>query len=124
MTATGTPDPDNRIQISLNESDATTVQAEFFKEEANVLTTINVTTDLLGQGQPLEYIGIQKLGTTYHGWVATANGTWIYMGFTVWGGGTVDRLFFTVTNNDNSNPANKVTGFDFVRVLETGDRLP
>jgi hypothetical protein len=124
MTDTGVPDINNRYVVALNDSDAGTIEASFYKYQGGAFTDIGTLTNAANRAQPIEYIGLQKLGNVYHGWNATANGTWMHMGSNTWGGGTIDRINAQFSNNDNSNPANKVMGVSFIRILETGDRLP
>jgi len=97
--------------------------AKFFRRVGgSVLGTVN-TTQVQTEGQALEYVAIHKLGTTYHGWVGTANGNWIYMGSQSHTGLTVAYAGFQMLNTLTSAPGVSVFGADFIRFLETDNFL-
>lgn len=85
-------------------------------------SAINTTTDVATEGQALEYMAIHKIATTYHGWVGTSGGNWIYMGsFTH--SSTMARIGFTLYNAVSSAPGSSIVGVDFIRFLETSNFL-
>ncbi len=113
------------IDIALNESDANTVQTEFSYNQG-VPTGIGATNNVGGagatQGQASHTVGIQCLSGTYHGWVLSSTGNWIWMGSQVFTGTapTHANLIFTTVGN---TPSNAIGGFDFLR-FKAGRYLP
>jgi hypothetical protein len=116
----------DRVFMNINEQDAGTIQAEFFKAEGGVFTSIGTTEDLYGtaaDAQPIEAIGIQKLGTTYHGWAFTAAGSALWLGSTTWTG-SVASTSIGMLNAAATSPGNMIVGADFVRFVTSSVWLP
>jgi hypothetical protein len=117
-TSGGLWDEANFLAVYVNESDVNTVQGQATKVDATVLTTVGNTTDIDAQGQALEYAAIHKLGSTYHFWVGTAAGNWIYLGNTTISF-TPDRVGIVFSNVSATSPGSMILGCDFIRFVET-----
>jgi hypothetical protein len=116
----------DRVAILLNEQDAGTIQCEFFKVEGGTLTSLGTTADLFGtvtDAQPIEAVGIQKLGTTYHGWAFTGAGSALWMGSTVWTG-SIGTVTIATINAAATSPGNMIVGADFIRFVTSSVWLP
>lgn len=88
----------------------------FISVVAGVSTNLGVVGDFLGESCPIEYMGIQKLTNTYHCWVSTFSGNWIWAGSATFAVG-LDRARLSFANNSNASPGRLISGFDFFRVL-------
>ena len=78
---------------------------------------LTTTTDVDSQGQAIEYLGVHKVGNTYHYWAGTES-NWIYMGsYTNVYTPEVMKLGFSTDTQDH------IFGVDFVRFIET-DEFP
>lgn len=96
----------------------TSIRQGLFNRAINGGATVNLglLRNYLGEGYPLEYMGIQQLGLTYHGWMAPESGNWVWMGsatFTV----PLDRMIIGFNNASVAAPGRSIGGFDFFRVL-------
>lgn len=80
------------------------------------------TDDTGAEGQALEYCAIHKVGTTYHAWVGTANGHWIWMASHS-GPASIGHIGGIFTSNTVTKPGSGVFGVDFIRVIETNEFL-
>jgi hypothetical protein len=83
------------------------------------------TVSMNNEGTALEWVGIQKLGTQYHGWVWGNGGNRFYLGAlnSAFVPGTLDRVGFTMSG-DLANPGRIVSGIDCFRVVESAVFLP
>jgi hypothetical protein len=119
----GEPDLNNRAGIYLNYPGAATVKGMYLVvDNGSIVGGINETTNVDSEGQAIEYMAIHKIGTTYHGWLGTASGNWIYMGSGVLPD-TIAHLVFYVNNETTTYPGVGVFGVDFVRFYETENFL-
>ena len=80
------------------------------------------TTDVDQQGQALEYVAIHKIGNTYHGWVGTSSGNWIYMG-SISPSFTLAHVGVYMYNNSTTAAGLVVVACDFIRFYETDNFL-
>lgn len=114
------------VTIYLNECDANTVQVEVIRIVAGASTSIATTTSMGGagltQGQVGHTVGIQGLGTTFHFWLMSAAGNWLYIGNTTYSVG-LDRASLRAFSAASTSPGNVVTCFDFFR-FKAGRHLP
>lgn len=120
------PTANDRVIIALNDCKASVIQAEFVKVVAGVPTSVATTIDKFvtqADGQEFQGVGIQKLGTTYHGWAFLSNGNAIYLGNTTYAA-TIDSISIEVINAVTTSPGNMIVGADFVRVIESAVFLP
>ena len=125
-TSAGAPDINNEVAISINELDASKATVQFQKTEASVFTVIqegqNIFTTI-NTAQPFDSMGIQKIGTTYHGWVFTSSGMAMHMGSTTFAP-TITRLAFHFRNAATTSPGNMLIAIDFLRCKESSTYLP
>lgn len=120
---TGDPDFQNRVLMQLNQGQANETRAVYAAQSGGSwLPGVYETSDVDQEGQALEYMAIQKIGTTYHGWVGTASGNWIWMDDYTYTG-TIGHIGFQLHTNTNSKPAPIIFGVDFLRFYET-DNFP
>ena len=118
----GKPSFENRVNNHLNLPGTGIVRGQYFKTSGGVDSDWATSTDVDSEGQALEYIAIHKIGTTYHGYVGTASGNWIWMGsFTH--SMTVAHLGFYVNCSSGDKPGVGVMGIDFIRFYETANFL-
>lgn len=116
-------DLNNRIEIYLNEQDANTAQVEFFKTEAGIQTSVAVTANVAAGVQPIEAVGLQKIGTTYHAWAFTSSGQGFYLAPTTFNP-TIGTMGFMVLNATTGQPGVQIVGIDFIRRVSSGVWLP
>lgn len=119
---TGHPDIDNQVSVYLNESDVTT-QAQSIRVESGANYDIQNSTDTQAEGQALEYVAVHKIGSTYHSWVGTASGNWIWLGSTIYTGPTLAYVGYYTYCDVSSKPGVGVIGSDFIRFYETDNFL-
>jgi len=117
----GYPGLDYYVSMFLNECDAG-LTASLFLWRDTVTKGFIRTTDVDAQGQALEYVAIHKLGSTYHFWVGTSAGNWIYVDSVV-PGFTPDMVGITTRNVASTTPAPQLHGVDFIRFIETDNFL-
>lgn len=122
--ASGYADGANALFVQGNESDTGIRQAAFISGASNVFTDIGLTLDVDPNGaQAFEYLAIHKLGTTYHGWVCSAAGNWMWLG-SVTNSVTVARMGITFAGGTvNNKPGTLVQGVDFIRRIDTAEFL-
>jgi hypothetical protein len=119
----GGSEQDN-IRIFLNEADSTVTQADFSKTEGGSTSSINTSDNVSREGQALAYAALHKIGTTFHAWVGTENGSWLYLGSTTHANlGNLDNIQISA-NNVSSTPGNPILGVDFIRIVESATFLP
>jgi hypothetical protein len=112
----------NSVLSLLSSRSATEERALAYKRVSDSGSDVTNTTDVDEQGQALEYVAIHKIGTTYHCWVGTAAGNWIYMGAKTHAT-TMGYVGFLIANKSTTTPGPLVVGVDFIRFLETDDFL-
>jgi len=119
----GVPEEASSFELYVNEPEANECEAEYrYYTAGGVASGITVTTNVSNEGQALEYLALHKIGTTYHAWVGTAGGNWIYMtAFTE--AFAIDLVGIIVGNNEAASPGVKVHGIDFIRFYETANFL-
>jgi len=117
-------DDNNRVTIFLNESDVGVIQLEFLKKIAGVVTSVGVTANISPTDHtPFEGVLIQKIGTTFHGWAITNNGSCVHMGSTT-AALTIARGGFFASNASSSAPGCAIVGVDFIRFVNGTTYLP
>ena len=117
--SSGRPQEASSFELYLNEPEANECEAEFrYFTAGGSAAGVTVTTSTSSQGQALEYVALHKIGTTYHGWVGTASGNWIWINsFTQ--SFAIDQVGIIVGNAEAASPGVKVHGIDFMRFYET-----
>jgi hypothetical protein len=115
----GKPSSGGYAMSSLNNSTAGVVRGRFTVSGGST----NYTTDVDSQGQALEYCAVHKIGTTYHGWIGTAGGNWIYMGSSVYATYSLPHVGIYVWIATQDKPGGGVFGVDFIRFYETANFL-
>jgi hypothetical protein len=113
-TSVGTSD---YIQVFLDSS-ALTRSCMMARAVGGVFTIMGLARNYSGEAQPIEYLGLQKIGTTFHGWCATASGNWMWLGTHTLATAMYDRIHLLALNSLSSAPGRMIVGFDFFRVLE------
>ena len=120
----GVPVSNSRIELFLNESDGTQCQVQSHVVDSSGTTgTSTITTDTDDQGQALEYLAIHKIGSTFHTWVGTAGGNWIYMTSYSSLDFTPNMVGFGAWNSSTAAPGATVVALDFIRFYETDNFL-
>lgn len=119
-------DTNNLVAMSINEQDAGTIQAEFSTVVGGAITVVGNTANMFSGTaglQAIEAVGIQKIGTTYHGWAFGRGGHGIWLGSTVFAPaiGTCGLVFPGVST---AAPGVMIQGADFVRFKESSTWLP
>lgn len=118
----GKPDPANRVNMYLNDINSNTIRPVCFKTVGGSDTDVTSATNTAQQGQAIEYVAVHKIGTTYHGWVGTASGNWIWMGsFTH--STTMAHVGIFMSNSTINKPGVGCFGIDFIRFYETDNFL-
>ena len=118
----GIADWNNNVLCYMNSPNTNNIQAQSQRHVGGVLT-VNLVSDNVGRsGSPLEYVAIHKIGTTYHNWVGTASGNWLYMGSTTTAL-TMAYIGFIIANATTATPGVGVVGVDFVRFIDTSNFL-
>lgn len=111
----------------INEQDGGTVQYEFSKIQGGTPTSITAGFDYfgtVGEIPPYSAMGIQKLGTTYHGWVFSDGGSALYLGSTTWTGSLDAVMIRSINAGAGGTPGNMICGIDFVRFFSSSVYLP
>lgn len=103
---------------------STNIVEPLFARSTTALGYLNLglLRNYFGFAEPAEYMGIQKLNNTYHGFFASSAGNWVHMGsftHTV----PLPRLWLTFGNVNAGSPGTTPLGVDFVRVYP-GAKLP
>lgn len=119
----GAPDYNNMVYCGY-QPDASNPRAEFGKYTAGVGASVQLGNNGgIAQGPVYEYYGIQKVGTTYHGWAFSGTRSLTYMGSTTFAPAVAHVGFWLI--NVASNPGNPMAGIDFFRVVDnSSDYLP
>lgn len=116
----GNADPLNRITIFAHQNSA----VRCFKNQGGGYINIGTTSlTMLNSGGVFEYLGFQKLGSTYYAWVFTNGGQKAYIGSTTLTF-TPTRVGFFFQNTLTTNPGNCIFGADFIRFVESATFLP
>ena len=125
-TAAGVPDVNNAVFMALNEADASEVALQFQKIDGGILTVVQEGFNCFAgvtNAQPYDSVGIQKIGTTYHGWAFTPGGHALHLGSTILAT-AIDRVAINFGNAAIASPGNMIMGVDFVRFVASGTFLP
>ena len=127
LTISSTPfDVLNHVDVYINETDPGVMQVEFLSTVAGITTIVASTIDkwvTQADVQSIEAVGIQKIGTTYHGWAFASSGLAIYLGSVVYAPG-VAAITIQVTNSTALAPGTAIVGIDFVRFVDSALFLP
>jgi len=119
------------VEIRLLQDSSSDVRIEFRKIVSGSPTTIGTSArmdDTAGAGGAAlaglpGYVGIQKIGTTYHGWVATSEGSWAYLGSDTHAG-AMDAVGIDFQNTSTASPGSMIMRCDFIRFVESATFLP
>ena len=94
------------------------------KTAATVFSTITTGPNVLGgTGIAWDYLGIHKVGTTYHFWTFNDGGHKMYWGSTTHAA-TMARIGFFIRDGNSASPGNAIVGADFVRNIDSATQLP
>lgn len=94
------------------------------KTVASVFSVITTGPNLCGGvGMPWDYLGIHKVGTTYHFWTFADGGTKHYWGSTTHAA-TMACIGFFLRDGNSASPGNAIFGADFVRCIDSATQLP
>lgn len=118
------------LRVYQNSSPSTNhfeIRVDTFGNIESVLTARNLnsggTTNLglirnyFGESSPAEYLGLQKIGATWHGWAATAAGNWVWLSSQTFGADNFDRVRLYVSNATVNTPGACIVGADYFRLL-------
>ena len=111
----GVPDVNNYMLLYLNSSGSGTIRAEHKGVFAGAPFAGSTTSNVGGDGQALEYVAIQRLGSNLHAFAGTGAGNWIYMGAASVAGFSPIFLGVVMRNNGAGNPGVGVMAVDFIR---------
>jgi hypothetical protein len=112
--------------ISTNAVAGNIMQYAFYKTQGGVVTVQTSGEDMFinrNVAQPYATVGIQKIGTTYHGWGFDAGGNRTWMGSQTWTG-SLNYVGVFFVNASNASPGNLVHGVDFLRFRTGSTWLP
>lgn len=124
MLSTNPFDMNNRIELYLNEQDANVMQMEFVKTEAGIQTSVTTSLNVgAGAIQPIEAVGMQKIGNTYHAWGFTSSGQGLYLAPTNFAP-VLGTMGLMVLNATTGQPGTQIVGFDFIRRVSSALWLP
>jgi len=120
----GVPTTNSRVELFLNEVDTATTQAQSHTISSTGTPSVSThSTDVTSEGQALQYVAIHKVGTTFHCWVGTSDGNWIWLNSYSGLDFTPDMVAFGGINTSVANPGVAVTAVDFIRFFETDSFL-
>jgi len=120
----GVPDTPSRVSLYLNESDSGIVRAQSqYTNSSGTTLGIVETSNTSYEGQALEYLAIHKIGTTYHTWLGTNAGNWIWVTSYSSVGFTPDMVSVYVKNLSATGAGPSIHGIDFIRFIETDNFL-
>lgn len=118
----GNPDTNNNVRLYLNLNYSNVIAAHKSSIIGGSYGNGSDSSNTGAEGQALEYAAIHKLGTTYHFWVGTASGNWIWMG-SITTGLTFEHVVIVAYASQNNNPGVSTIGVDFIRFYETDNFL-
>lgn len=122
-TSGGIHDSNNAVRLMLRSWSAGN-SIEFSKSELGGFPLVSSIADTSTRGMSYEYIGIHKIGSTFHAWAMTSGGIRTYMGSTTFlGTGTLDRILLIAAGTETV-PGSPIFGIDFLRVVESATYLP
>jgi len=77
---------------------------------------------LSNDGYPYQYLAIHKISTTYHFWIASSSGNWLWIGSHVYAGAALARwgIHSTALATDDK-PGTPLGQADFVRRIDTAE---
>lgn len=122
-------DFDNRINFWLvNTPSAGVMQAYLEVREGAAQVALFTTKDLFGsvtQPPEYEYLGVQKLGSVYHFWVAAAGGSWQWLGTHTYAGAAIEDVAVDMRSDVTAGgPGSPIQSCDFIRFVESATFLP
>lgn len=113
-----------QVAVMLNTSGAAASYPNVILINTGVVVTELTAAQLLQRITLIEYIGIWKRGTTYYGFVAPPNGSWICIGSTVQATATDTVRVMARNITAPATMGNPIVGLDFVRFKATATDLP
>ena len=125
--STAAYDANNRADIYINESDAGAIYAKFVTVAGGVSTTVATTIDKYvtqADTQDIQLMGIQKIGTNYHGWAIGSSGSPIYLGVGAIPALVPGSLSIVTSNALSTLPGNMRMGLDYLRVVDGATFIP
>lgn len=111
-------DPLLTSHILVGDDGFASIRGALFARAAPAVAYANLglIRNYFGEAYPIEYIGVQKVGLTWHGWVAPASGNWVWMGsYTHLV--PLTEMWLCFNNQTSATPGNMILGVDFVRVI-------
>lgn len=125
-TAAGVPDGNNSIHIGFTSGAANGSFIQYRTTSGGVAsnTDLPIAADLLQTHSRVEYIGMHKVGTSIHFYVAGADGAWVPLGTKTYTGSALDRVSILANNATSTFPGNAIVGVDYIRFLSTASQLP
>jgi hypothetical protein len=84
------------------------------KDSGGTNSNIGDTIGSTNHPHPIEFAGLQKIGSVFHGWVANSAGSWLYLSSFTYSGNTLDTIGFNFYG-DGETPGSHVFFMDFVR---------
>lgn len=120
----GSLDVDNLVAFYFQESD-TSLQLQLTRRQSasSLVLFTAANQGVTGQGQLYEYLGIQKIGSTYHFWAFTSNGQMFFC-YTTTLSFTPGWVSLGFSNAFDDPPGNSIMLVDFVRFKESSTFLP
>lgn len=132
-TGAGVPDVNgittDRVALYLNVSAGGQLKVRHDVVVAGVATIVNynisgpVSNGFGSMLEPIEYLWLHKLGTTYHAWCASSSGNVIYLGSLTYAG-AVDHLAIAVGNVTLHAPGAPRSAIDYIRFKATATDMP
>ncbi len=83
---------------------------------------IGLVRNFLSIAESVEYLGLQRLGFTYHAWAASSSGNWLWIN-SYTHVSTPSYFLFAMGNTQTATPGTATQGVDFFRVIP-GSKLP
>lgn len=109
--------PNDAITINLDSFGSQT-GCVFGRHTAAVpnFTLVGETVNYMGRAHVIEFVGLQKIALTWHGWVGTSAGNWIHLGSYAHAV-AMDSVLIAFNNQSATAPGNLVGGVDYFRVI-------
>lgn len=120
----GSPSGTDYASFHFQESDTSvSIQIYIIEGGSNTYNRTLTNQGTTGQGQYYEYLGIQKIGSTYHFWAFTGNGHMFYAGNKTLSF-TPGHVGFDFDNTSTAGSGNSISTVDFLRFKESTTFLP
>lgn len=123
--ASGVASTSDRILFQILEADTNQRVPEIAVIEGG---SNNFTTEMLGADMdendwyPYQYLAVHKVGTTYHFWIGSSSGNWLWVGSHVWAGAALARWgTITIALATDDKPGTPVGLCDFIRRIDTAE---